>query len=366
MVMQTNAAKTPAAKRHWIALIWLGVGLIDATQTVFPMRAQGMHHAWVRLFATQVVNWLPWALATPLIVNLTRRFPLLRAASPRAYGIHLGAIAAIDVAVAAWTSWLEVVFDPWLTQGVKETFIGLWLPKCAYELLPSLVLYGFIVAIVYVIDSTQRIATQQAEAAQLSEQLSKAQFNVLRQQMNPHFMFNALNAISGLVREHRNDAAVTTIVGLGDLLRRALQDANRPRVPLSEEVDYLKRYLEIQQIRFGERLSTMINIPDELLSIEVPNLILQPIVENAIKHGVEKSTRSAQISVSGSRAAGRLELRVCNNGPGLPETWNRSDTGIGLANLRARLQILYATHFDLQLRNQDTGGVEVLVSLPAS
>jgi len=361
--MRTYAVKTTAPQWLWIVLIWTGVGLIDATQTVFPMRAQGMHHAWVRLFLTQVLNWLPWALATPAIIALTRRFALLHGSSAQGYGVHLGAIVAIDVITAAWVSWLEVVLDPWLTPGIKDTFTALWFPKCFYELLPTLVLYGFVAAIVYVIDSTQRIAIQQMEAARLSEQLSKAQLNLLRQQMNPHFMFNALNAISGLVREQRNDAAVTTIVGLGDLLRRALQDSNRPQIALAEELDYLKRYLDIQQIRFGKRLDSVIDIPDELLPLQVPNMLLQPLVENAIKHGVEKSVSAVQISVSVSRTAGRLILRVCNDGPGLPANWGSSGTGIGLANLRARLQILYAGRFELKLMNQDSGGVEVLVSL---
>src|SRR6202790_194860 len=135
--------------------------------------------------------------------------------------------------------------------------------------------------------------------------------------MEPHFMFNTLNAISGLVRDNRNDAAVSMIVGLSDFLRRAVEDSNRPQVALAEEVEYLRRYLDIQKIRFADRLQVSVDIPAELLQAPVPNLILQPLVENAIKHGIAKRVAGGAIRVAGARRNGNLCLSVYNDGPSL-------------------------------------------------
>jgi two-component system LytT family sensor kinase len=361
-------AETPAQSRSanwlWIAAIWFGVGLIDASQTVFPMRAQGMHHAWVRLFVMLVASWLPWALATPLVMDLGRRYPPFRASIARALPIHLGVLAAIGLATAAWSALLEIQLNPWAQPPPLDSFTNLWLTKFSYGVLTSLIVYGFILAIAFAVDSRDRMARQKTATAQLNEQLSKAQLAALRQQLDPHFMFNTLNAISGLVRDNRNDAAVDMIAGLSDFLRRAAEDSDRPQVALGAEVEYLKRFLDIQKVRFAERLQVSLEIPEELLHAPVPNLILQPLVENAIKHGIAKRAGGGAIRVAGSRANGRLSLSVYNDGPCLNAARKTTSAGIGLANLRTRMAILYGSDFELILRNGDGGGVEVLVSLP--
>ena len=136
------------------------------------------------------------------------------------------------------------------------------------------------------------------ETARLNEELSKAQLAALRRQMEPHFMFNTLNSIAGLVRDHRNDAAVSMIVGLSEFLRRASEDSHRSQVTLAEEVEYLQRYVDIQKVRFGERLRVSVDIPADLLDAQVPNLLLQPLVENAIKHGVAKRVVGGNVRVT--------------------------------------------------------------------
>ena len=360
--------RTGARSTRWlgIAAIWFGIGLIDASQTVFPMRAQGMHHAWVRLFVTLVVSWLPWALATPVVIGLGRRYPLFHQSSPKAVSAHLGAVAAIGLIFAAWGALLEILLNPWAQSEPPGPFTELWLSKFSYGLLTSMIVYAFIVAMTAVMEARERIARQQTETARLDEKLSKAQLNALRQQMEPHFMFNTLNAISGLVRDNRNDEAVTMIVGLSEFLRRAAEDSPRPLVALAEEVEYLRRYLDIQKIRFAERLQVSVDVPAELLELAVPSLILQPLVENAIKHGIARRAEGGVIRVAGSRSNDRLSLTVSNSGPRLPAGWVAKQAGIGLSNLRARLEILYGTRFELNLRSQEAGGVEVLVSLPVS
>jgi two-component system, LytTR family, sensor kinase len=182
--------------------------------------------------------------------------------------------------------------------------------------------------------------------------------------MEPHFMFNTLNSIAGLVRDHSNDAAVRMIVGLSDFLRRATQDSDRSQVSLAEEVEYLQRYLGIQKVRFGERLQVSIDVPTELLCAQVPALLLQPLVENAIKHGIGKRISGGAVRIAGVRQDGSLRLTVYNDGPSDPADWQTAHTGVGLSNLSTRLQILHGGKSALQLRRAAPEGVEVVVTLP--
>ena len=172
----------------------------------------------------------------------------------------------------------------------------------------------------------------------LPTSLSSAQLAALRSQLEPHFMYNALNSIAGLVRDHRGDAAVSMIVGLSEFLRRASEDSHRSQVTLAEEVEYLQRYLDIQKARFGERLQVSVDIPAELLRAQVPNLLLPPLVENAIKHGIAKRVVGGAVRVAGARHNGNLCLSVYNDGPTLLRDWQATPTGVGVGNLRTRLQ----------------------------
>jgi two-component system LytT family sensor kinase len=362
--VETNRARPEPPRWYWIASIWLGLGLFDATQTVFVMRAEGMHHAWARLFLTLLCSWLPWALATPFVLRLVRRYPPIQVRPIAAWIAHLAACAAIGLVSAAVTASLEVSLNPWMQSPPPGPFFHHWLYKFYNGLLAYLILYGSVLAICYVLDSRERLALQRTETARLNEQLSKAQLNALRRQIEPHFLFNTLNAIAGLVREKRNDAAVSMIAGLSDFLRRVLENSTRQEVPLGEEVGFLQKYLEIQKVRFGERLQLRLDVPNELFSAQIPSLILQPMVENAIKHGIAKRAQGGAIQIAAFRSNGKLTLSIHNDGPSLPANWEQTHSGIGISNVRTRLQSLYGDQFELSMFNQDMGGVEVLVSVP--
>jgi len=225
------------------------------------------------------------------------------------------------------------------------------------------VFYAAILTVSSLLDSRERIARQRMETAQLSEQLSKVQLRALRQQIEPHFLFNSLNSVAGLVREGKNDDAVSMIAGLSDLLRRVLEDSHRQLVPLAEEMEFLQKYLDIQKARLGDRLQCKMEVGKDLLSAQVPSLILQPMVENAVKHGIAKRVRGGEIRIMAQRHDGLLTLRVYNDGPGLPEGWDETRSGIGMSNVRTRLRGLYGDAFVLDLRNQNQG-VEAKVTVP--
>jgi two-component system, LytTR family, sensor kinase len=346
----------------WIAAIWCAGGLFDASQTVLFMHAIGKQHAWL-IFATELASWLPWVLATPLVISLGRRHALIRGSTVPTAVVHLAAFATIGLVAEAWFAVLQMLFNPW-EYAQRPTFMDAWRTSLPYQVLTFLIVYALILTVTFVLDSRENLARHVTESARLNEELSRAQLAALRRQMEPHFMFNTLNSIAGLVRDHRDDAAVNMIVGLSEFLRRASEDSHRSQVTLAEEVEYLQRYLDIQKVRFGERLQVSVDIPAELLHAQVPNLLLQPLVENAIKHGIAKRVAGGTVRIAGTRHNGNLCLSVYNDGPGLPADWQATHTGVGIGNLRTRLQILHGDESELQLRRVDAGGAEVVVTLP--
>ena len=348
----------------WIAVLWGGMGLFDATDTVFVMHSQGMHHNWPALFATILLSWLPWALATPLIVHLGRRFPPTKLRPLYVWAVHAGFASLIDLTSSAWIAFMNVISNPWAKPDGPGSFASLWATGAVNGVLVTVVFYTSILAIAFALDSRDRIAQQQAEAAQLSEQLTRAQLDALRHQIEPHFLFNALNAVAALVRDGRNDDAANMIAGLSDLLRRVLQDSGKQQVPLREELELLDKYLAIQKVRFSDRLQVDSNIPDDLLQAQVPSLILQPIVENALKHGISRRAHGGIVRITVARSNGHLDLSVFNNGPPLPANWENQGSGVGLSNLVTRLRGLYGDRFTFSLRTPKSGGVLASISLP--
>jgi two-component system, LytTR family, sensor kinase len=360
--MDTSQIRSRHHRWIWIASIWLGFGLVDATQTVLVMRSEGMHHVWTRLFVVITLWFLPWALATGTVMRLGRRFRPVKLNSAATWLVHLACCAVIGLLYAAWATYLDVLLNPYGTPPSSLPFGRLWLDRFYNGMLFTLVLYCVILAVGYVLDSNARLAHQQTETAKLNEQLSRAQLDALRRQIEPHFLFNTLNAIAGLVREKRNDDAVTMIAGLSDFLRRLFKDSTSQQASLGEEVEFAQKYLDIQKVRFVERLQFSVDVPSSLMLARVPTLILQLMVENAIKHGIAKRAQGGEIRIAASRSQDQLTLSVYNDGPAA--RWEKIDQGIGLSNMRTRLQALYGNAFELKMQNQAPGGVEVSVSVP--
>jgi two-component system LytT family sensor kinase len=360
----------PSGGWTWIGAIWCAGALFESSQTLLTMHAVGVGKAWLRPFLIVFVSWLPWALATPFVIELARRWPIVRGKIFKAMSLHLAAFAAISVTAEGWSALLRVIFNPW-HRSSPPTFVNTWSDLLVEQLMTFVIAYALILTVTYVLDSREKMARQMTETARLNtetarlnEELSRAQLAVLRSQMDPHFMFNTLNSIASLVYDQRGDAAVGMIVGLSEFLRRASEDSHRAQVTLREEVEYLQRYIDIQKVRFGDRLRVSVDIPDELLATQVPNLLLQPLVENAIKHGVSKRRSGGEIRVAGMCRDGALRLTVYNDGPWAQEDLAVAPHRVGLGNLRTRLQILHGDRSELLLQPAEAGGVEVIVTLP--
>lgn len=348
----------------WIIGIWLSVGFFDASQTVFVMRIEGMHHAWLKLFLTLLFAWVPMILLTPVIFYLSRRFPPTRLHALLTWFVHLGMLSFLCLISALWVAAFEQLLNPWADPAGPGSFFHRVLFRFISGLVSYVVLYVAVLGIGYALDSRERLARQETETARLSEALSKSQLDALRRQIEPHFLFNTLNAIAGLVREARNEAAVNMIAGLSDFLRRVIEDSNRQEVPLSEEIDHVQRYLDIERTRFADRLTVDLQVPRELLHSQVPSLILQPMVENAIKHGISKRAQGGQIRIGAVRSNGTLTLKVYNDGPSLTPGSDQTQCGVGTSNVRRRLESLYGSSFEFSLKNEGPHGVEAVLSLP--
>jgi hypothetical protein len=362
----------PAAPSRWfpIAAIWGAIALFDATQVVVSMRAAGMHHAWSALFVFRLALWLPWALATPTIMDFVVRHPLWLRGPAALAGLarHLALWLVIGLAAAVWDAVLESALNPWNPMQAPVPVADLFVAKLHDELLSSLILYTCIAMAGAMLDSRERLARERIESAQLATALAKAQLDALRHQVEPHFLFNALNAVSGLVREGRGDEAVQTLARISDFLRRLLQERGVQEVPLAEELALAGTYLDIQRVRFADRLQVRVEVAPGLGAALVPPLILQPLVENAIKHGIAQRARAGTIAIGAERADERLVLSVYNDGPPLapPATPRPADGGgsIGLANVRERLRGLHGAAASLDICDVEARGVLVSIVIP--
>jgi two-component sensor histidine kinase len=345
---------------RYVAGAWLALGLFDATQTVVSMRTMGMQHAWVTLFLVAMASWAIWALFTPIVHGLLQRFPL-PSRSAKSWAVHSAACLAIGAAWATWTALLEHTTNPFAYPHGPDPLWPLWKSKFLNNLVGDVIIYSAIVAVAKAFEAQHRLLHQRAASARLAELLAQAQLAALRLQLEPHFIFNALNAVTGLIREKKDQEAIAAIAALGDLLRRVTDRSERQFVTMEDEADFLRKYLDIQQLRFAERLRYHIDIPASLMTAQVPDFILQPLVENAIKHGIARRAKGGALWVRAAREGDTLMLSVYNEGPPLPEQVRE---GVGIANTRQRLLALYGNAQALLLQNHAGNGVLATITLP--
>ena len=333
--------------------------------------ALALLHAWVDLalrpgntlawtFPRYLAVWATEAILVPVVVLAARQFRFGHIPAYWAILIHAAMallFAAAHYALLTWTHHAFFVGGPFWS-----TFRELFLSYVQFDVIT----YGLIVGTVHAWLSHEESRERALAEQTLRADLGEARLRTLRAQLHPHFLFNSMNAISMLVRAGRSDEAVSTLTRLSELLRRVLRDNARHEVPLRDELEFARQYLAIERVRFGERLDVAIDAPDDTLDVLVPDLILQPLVENAMRHAVSRSNRPALVRITASRAHGMLDLTVGDNGPGLPDGWSLERSGVGLRNSAARLAQLYGTAARLHVGANDLGGVTARVTLPAS
>jgi len=319
----------------------------------------------LRVFGVNLLGWWPWILATPIVLALARRFPIERGTWWRVLPIHLLACLVIWAAHFAFFTYVGKVWPPFGAPRTPRSFWDMFLGRALSEFHIDLLIYAATLGVSYAVSYYFRFREGEFRASQLEAQLAQAQLQTLKMQLHPHFLFNTLNGIAGLVRDSRNKAAVDMLAGLSDLLRYTLENAGKQEVPLKEELEFLELYLDIQQMRFSDRLKVEMHVPAEALDALVPNLILQPLVENAIRHGISRRTAAGTVGVRVERDNGLLRITIYDDGPGLKRDDGRKTVeGVGLSNTRARLAQLYGEGQNITLAERDSGGVQVALVIP--
>jgi len=353
--------------------IWMSFALVQVVQSFIFARAAGRAWTLSGALVGGVPWWLSWLVLTPVIAALAERFPFTEGRHWQALGRH--AIAGVVVALIQVVS-VGTIF--WFTTGQFNgvaTSLGNQVQRFFGNFfLESIVTYAGTAGVFIAIDFARAVrdeavlrARLETRTAALESSVAQARLDALSMQMNPHFLFNTLTAISGLISQERKAEAREVIQRLGELLRQSLGNGNGPFSTVAREAALLEDYLYIQRLRFSDRLSAHVEIDHEARDLLIPTMLLQPLVENAIRHGVEPREGKGTVQVSVRRDADALRIRIADSGAGfvLSRDGSLAREGIGIANTRERLDHIYGSAASLALRNQPGGGAEAIVVLPA-
>lgn len=339
---------------------WTLLAISFAAQFYISSSQAGLSVGWWQALGGALGDWYVVAVLTWPALWLARRFTFRRERWRSSVAMHLAAAVAFSgmfivlrAAVAQWQGWAG---------GRSIGFGELLRPLAVKTWHFNFIIYAVIVGTAQTFHFYREAQDRAVRALDLEKHLAEARLMALQMQLNPHFLFNALNSIATLL--HRDQkGADRMLVRLAELLRMSLDNTSAQEVTLPTEVALLERYLDIERIRFGDRLAFRFEIPPELEVARVPTLLLQPLVENALRHGLSQVTRPGQVVVSARREGDLLHIEVADNGGGLPPGRPARD-GIGLSNTRARLQHLYGDRHQLRLEARPEGGVRVIVELP--
>jgi two-component system, LytTR family, sensor kinase len=320
------------------------------------------HPSFGTLLALNVTYWWSWAVLVPGIIWLARRYRFGRQTWRRSMGVHIGGVVVFTAAHTVLTVTCRVLI---LTAAGRPTN---WLPELQRLFLMNfdweMMTYWAVVGLSHALDFHRESQDQAVTAAHLETRLAEAQLQALQRQLHPHFLFNTLHAISALM--HRDtEAADAMLARLSELLRLTLDRITVQQVALRDEIEFIDKYLEIERTRFGDRLHVRTDIDPETLDAAVPTLMLQPIVENAIRHGIARRVGGGHLQIRARREADRLLLVVQDDGPGLPQARRDAlNTGVGLTNTRSRLEYLYRNDYRFEFAESPGGGLTVTIALP--
>jgi two-component system, LytTR family, sensor kinase len=356
-------------QRRWARLaiiwaIWTFIGLVFTLQFYFAAYRSARPMPFVDAAYMQMIWAYLFALATPLILWAVTRMPLERENWVRNALLHIPISIFLGVLLTAlghiliWLRWGLPTGKPLTFEGITRFVIGNFSEAIGIYLLIALTGYAF--------TYYRRFREGEVRTLQLEAQLSQAQLHALKMQLHPHFLFNTLHSISALLYKDA-DAARKMITRLGDFLRLTLENSGSQEVTLRQEMEFLGCYLEIERIRFQDRLVTHLDVAQQTLDAKVPNLILQPIVENAIRHGIAPRSTTGLIEIEAKQRNGTLRIQVRDNGPGLSahrKSENVFKKGLGLANTETRLEQLYGRAHSFNLSNKPNGGLIVTLEIP--
>ena len=355
------AAAEPSGLRTWLLL--LGLWTLPGLLSTFLVHSQAPpSQAFWKSLASQVPPWWFWAPVTPFIFGVARAFPLGKGRWVRSIPAHLVASLVLSAGALA----VAVVSCEAAAVGVctaDRPFLASFRRLAVYYAELNLGIYAVVAAAGLALESNRRAREGELRAARLQGMLASAQLQALKMQLHPHFLFNTLHAVGVLVRKDDRTGALKMLSGISDLLRMALDNSGRQLVPLAHELDFLERYLDVERTRFRDRLSVTVDVEPAVRGALLPNLILQPVVENAIRHGIEPRAEPGHVELVARKDGSTLCITIRDDGPGLGGDGVHGN-GIGLANVRARLDQLYPNAHRFAVENASRGGVLVTLEIP--
>lgn len=366
-------------KLRYFFAAWTALAFFFATQSYLMVRFEERQLSFYKIVGPWFLAFYIWAIFCIGIYQMLRRFPIEKATWKRDLLVHIP--LSLLAAVVHIIVFLQLL-----------PYVGLYQPRFAFEVVlqrslisdlhANIFIYWAFVAVFHGFRYYTKFRDRELKASQLETQLAQARLQMLKMQLDPHFLFNTMNSVSSLMRSDV-EAADTMLVGLSNLLRMSLDNVGKQELPLREEMEFLEGYLEIQQMRFRERLKIKVNIEPDTLDALIPNMITQPLVENAVVHGIAPHTRAGKIEVSVKRELDSLVIRIYNDGPSLPAvTQNgarstslsgapkngrsipQAQGGVGVSNTRTRLQYMYGESHEFRLQDSAGGGVEAVIKIP--
>jgi len=345
--------------------IWMGFGLIYGFQTYLFNEFEGYNCNVFATVADQMPTFILWGFYTLLIFWIIKKFPPDQTNKLLLFfGIHLVTVIIISffhVTVLAYFRWLYYSY----TGRLNESFTSYLLRYSIAWLLLQYLLYIAVVITGYAIDFYRKYRDKESQNLELEKLLSEAKLNALKMQLHPHFLFNTLNTISMLIRKNDDQQAIKTIAGLSDLLRYVLETRDTQWTYLKKELELIEKYLSIISLRFPKKINYEIEISSEAENIYIPDLILQPIVENSVKHGLSEKKENGKISIYANKKGEKLEIIVKDNGIGFDSSnYGVSSFGIGIKNTGERLKKIYDNKAVFEIDSKKDEGTVVRFVLP--
>lgn len=339
------------------------LGLFETVRGLLVAAYRGLDYSWQEAVIGNMPWWYIWALATPLILHLAHRFRLDRGSWRT--GVLPHAVASLALSLGHLLVFSVIVYYS-VSRGVLYQSLADQLAILIGQYLVSdVITYWAILGSYYAVVYSRRLRTEELESARLEGRITEARLEALRLELNPHFLFNSLNAVSALIQEGQPEGAVRMLARLGDLFRQTLDRKGDREVTLATELKLVSPYLEIERYRFGDRLAFRLDIAPDTARALLPSFVLQPLIENAIRHGIACKRGPGTVELISKRNGERLVVQVLDTGVGVSARRMKArGEGVGLSNTRARLQELYDEDWLLTLAERAEGGTEVTLSLP--
>lgn len=365
-IVDTDQAESRRRMPRWLMVVGFWTLIVLAYSTRAEMRSGS--YVWIRIgwfdsLRIAAAQWYAWGLLSFAIYWVNRKLPFRPDALLRRLLCHV----PFSVVFGVLFTYLNLAISDLLLAPLETMWVG----STVFETVSRVTyrqgtfVYWAIVAICVALDYQADLKDREIQGAELERLLTEARLATLRSQLDPHFLFNTLNSISAYVESAPREARLM-LEQLGDLMRLSLEHANEQEIPLERELAFVSRYIQLQLVRFADRLDVRVEAAPDVLTALVPTFILQPLVENAIRHGVSKLAANGIIVLSASKRGDELHLRIQDNGPGLPPGWSLDrNMGVGLSNTRARLEQLYGRdHYSFVVASDPNVGTHVDLVFP--